>query len=148
MNRLEEIESESRRAIAQAARGVRSSDPVRVFFMTFLSVPFLVVEAMFVPLIGQIFVGGVIIATVTYLWKTRAVKETIAVLSGIIAAIVAFSLVRSPQLIQNQPTIVYSFFGLCTFVTVGILVLVSGALWTYYEKGRKSLVGRSPTDSE
>ena len=148
MNRLDAIEADSRKAIGEAARGSHTSHPVRAFFITFFALPFLIVEAMFVPLIGQILVGGVFLTTATYLWKTKSVKEGIAIALAVVVALVTFTTLRSPDLIQNQPFVVYSFFGFCTFVTIGILILVSAALWSYYETGRSSIRNRSATDSE
>ena len=133
--KLDTFESDLRKDVRTRARAARQVSPRKTFLLTAFVTPFLAVEALFVPFLGQALFLAAIIISLFYLWAIRSLAVTLAGSAGIIASALALIAVPTPDLFSRAPLFVYLMFGLCTAATISYILIVASALWLHYERG-------------
>lgn len=133
--RLDNFESDLRKDVRTRARAARRVSPRNTFLITAIVTPFLAVEALFVPFLGQALVLAAFVVSCLYLWAVRSLGVTLAGIGGVAVAGAALIAAPSPDLFTRAPLFIYLMFGLCTAATISYILVVASALWLHYERG-------------
>lgn len=125
---LRDFELAARRQMWRSRPQNITVGPRYVFLMSAIFPPFLIIMAMFVPLIGLLVVGLGVTCAVSYLLLERTPSHFLAVLGGLFCS---WSVVMLIQLITSgrHEGFWYVAIGTAPFFSMFFLVLSGMALW-------------------
>lgn len=118
------LENLERDGAHKARERARTMDPPKnrhVFFVSLFITPFLVVEAMFVPLLGQALVLLAAFMSVSYLWYIGSWRGSFSALAGCILSLVLLIVIPVAAKGLLGP-LGYFILGTATFLSIAYIV--------------------------
>lgn len=142
---LTSIEREQAALIRSAALTHRRVYPVRTALLAFAITPFVIVELIFIPILGQVLVALAVITSGYYLWLVRSIWTTVLAAVGCaLSAAVWAGLCEF--LIKKGDLALYLALGIGTATMIAYILMVAGASLAHLERGRAALQSAAPAE--
>lgn len=137
MSTLDKIEREHRKLVLKRVHLFSEISFTRFLFIGFIATPFILAEALFVPILGQLLFLLAFCLTLFYLFRSRSFKAFFALLLGILCSLVITSLVAK-KVSENGPLIFYFIVGFCTLFTFAYICWIAGEISALYKRADES----------
>jgi hypothetical protein len=136
MSNLLELEQQFSTAVRRRRLGDRVPGFWPSLLITYFSIPFLVADFLFIPLLGQ-FIPAICIGLVLYLiYLKRSVKFPVAIALGTVLGILTLVAVSTayPTLANR---ITYVLMGLTMAVTIALMLLLGALVYYHFYEGEE-----------
>lgn len=129
---ISEMENADHLKIRAVARGFGRSFPLRAFLLGLFVSPFLIIEFVMIPLVGQLLSILALFLTLYYLGVKRSWLTTLGGVLGVGSALLSIVVITSNFGEKIMPSFQY-MMGLSTVVSVVYVAFISAVLVRHYE---------------
>lgn len=131
---LEMLEKNLRAEIQQVALEHSRRNPLLLFTLGILAGPFLFTGSLFVPLIGLLFSGLLLLQTLIYCTIKRSILLALSWLAGALISNMSLTLLFA-AFFSRMTIVFYILVAFSMAVLIALNVLMAVLIWSHYERG-------------
>ena len=133
MGILDEIERSDRRTVTGRIRGIRCAPWYYATGIALIVAPCALMQALYVPFLGQGLVGIASLLSLYYLWSSRAWILALGAVAGVIVAI-SIAIAISSISLDFITQLLYPLAGISTAVLIAYIIFIGGAIASRIER--------------